>query len=314
MKIVALAGGVGGAKLADGFAQSPGLVDDLTVIVNTGDDFTLFGLRICPDLDTVCYTLAGLANPITGWGRAGETWGVYDAVRGLGGPGWFRLGDTDLGTHLERTRRLLEGEKLSRITQDFCRVWGVAGKIIPMTNDTVSTWVDTHEMGWLPFQEYFVLHGWKPRVKKIEFRGIDNANPVDGVLELIASADCIILCPSNPFVSIAPILAVPGLGEAIRLHPHVIAVSPLVGGEALKGPAAKMFLEMEIVPSAYSVAEFYRSVIKGMIIDSKDGSERGRIMSLGIKVAAENTIMVDKITRKHLAERVVKFAKEAFFL
>ena len=204
--IVALAGGVGGAKLAHGLAQilPP---EDLTIIVNTGDDFEHLGLTICPDLDTVCYTLAGLANPETGWGRENETWNTISNIEKLGGPNWFRLGDQDFGTHIERTRRLKEGQSLSQITKDFCKAWGIKQTILPMTNSPVRTIVNTDE-GELAFQEYFVHRHCEPRVKGFRFDGVEVAEPVIGAREAIKSAEAIVICPSNPWVSIDPILRV----------------------------------------------------------------------------------------------------------
>jgi LPPG:FO 2-phospho-L-lactate transferase len=206
MKIVALAGGVGGAKLAHGLAQilAP---EDLTVIVNTGDDFEHLGMYICPDLDTVCYTLAGLANPETGWGRVNETWNTISNIEKLGGPNWFRLGDQDIATHLERTRRMKEGQSLSQITKDFCVAWGIKHTVLPMTDSPVRTIVDTDE-GELAFQEYFVHRHCEPRVKGFRFDGVEVAEPVIGAREAIDSAEAIIICPSNPWVSVNPILRV----------------------------------------------------------------------------------------------------------
>ena len=206
LKIVALAGGVGGAKLAHGLAQvlPP---DDLTVIVNTGDDFEHYGLYICPDLDTVCYTLAGLANLETGWGRMSETWNVIENAEKLGGPTWFRLGDRDLGTHLERTRRLKDGQTLSQVTNDFCKAWGIQHTVVPISDQPVRTIVKTEE-GDLPFQEYFVHRRCEPRVTGFRFEGVEQAQPAPKAREAIQSADAIVICPSNPWVSIDPILRV----------------------------------------------------------------------------------------------------------
>ena len=205
MKIVALAGGVGGAKLAHGLAQilPP---EDLTVIVNTGDDFEHLELTICPDLDTVCYTLAGLANPETGWGRNGETWNVISNIEKLGGPNWFRLGDQDIATHLERTRRLKEGNSLSQVTREFCEAWGIKQTVLPMSDLPVRTIVDTDE-GELAFQEYFVHRHCEPRVKGFRFDGVEEAQPTVGVREAIDLAEAVVICPSNPWVSIDPIYA-----------------------------------------------------------------------------------------------------------
>ena len=207
MKIVALAGGVGGAKLVDGLAQVlfPG---DLTIIVNTADDFEHLGLYICPDVDTVCYTLAGLANPETGWGRHGETFQALKNIHDLGGPDWFHIGDKDLATHLERTRRLQAGQLLSRITHDFCQAWGVQHTVLPMSDQLIRTMVATVEFGELAFQEYFVHRNCKPKVNGFRFEGVESAQPAPEVLEAIQNADAVVFCPSNPWVSIDPVLAV----------------------------------------------------------------------------------------------------------
>jgi LPPG:FO 2-phospho-L-lactate transferase len=229
LKIVALAGGVGGAKLAHGLAQvlHP---EDLTVIVNTGDDFEHYGLYICPDLDTVCYTLAGLANPETGWGRVKESWNVIENASKLGGPDWFRLGDQDLGTHLERTRRLKEGQTLSQITKDFCKAWGVEHVVLPMSDNPVRTIVETEE-GDLAFQEYFVYRRCEPRVTGFRFDGVELAELAAGLREAIQSADAVIICPSNPWVSIDPIL-------------HVL----LLAGKRLKDRQRRCFANWESNP------------------------------------------------------------------
>jgi LPPG:FO 2-phospho-L-lactate transferase len=269
MKVVALAGGVGGAKLADGLAQAmpPG---DLSVIVNTGDDFEHLGLHICPDLDTVCYTLAGVANPITGWGRAGETWAALETLSTLGGPSWFHLGDRDLGLHLERTRRLRRGDALSTITRDFCRQWVIASTVLPMSDDPVPTWVSTLE-GELPFQEYFVHRQCLPQVTGFRFEGVEQARPAPGVLDTLQEAALIVICPSNPWVSIDPILAVPGIRSALHsAAAPVIAVSPIIAGQTVKGPAAKMYAELGIEPSARSVANHYGGLLRGFVLDNQD--------------------------------------------
>jgi LPPG:FO 2-phospho-L-lactate transferase len=306
MKVLALAGGVGGAKLAEGLAQ--GLpASDLTVIVNTGDDFEHFGLTICPDLDTVCYTLAGLANPQTGWGRVGETQNALRNVETLGGPTWFALGDRDLGTHLERTRRLKVGDSLSAITTDFCRAWGVSVSVLPMSDQPVHTMVDT-DLGELHFQEYFVARACEPRVRSFRFAGIESAKPAPGVLDAISAADIIVICPSNPWVSIAPILAVPGIREAIAKK-SVIAVSPIIGGKALKGPAAKMFSELGIEPSALAVANYYGNLLRGFVFDEVDSTYSTAIRELGIMPLAAATIMQDRADRARLAGQVIEFGQ-----
>jgi LPPG:FO 2-phospho-L-lactate transferase len=302
VKIVALAGGVGGAKLAHGLAQilSP---EDLTVVVNTGDDFEHYGLYICPDLDTVCYTLAGLANPETGWGRINETWNVIENTSKLGGPNWFRLGDQDLGTHLERTRRLNEGKTLTQITKDFCRAWGIEQTVLPMSNQPVRTIVETEE-GELAFQEYFVHRRCEPRVKGFRFDGVDLAEPAHGVCEALQSADAIIICPSNPWVSIDPILKVISRWEGGK---PVIAVSPIIGGEAVKGPAAKMYHELGIEPSALAVANHYRGLATGFVLDQIDEQLEGDVMGLNMRTLVTNTLMNSLDNRSRLAKDMLNF-------
>lgn len=305
MKIVALAGGVGGAKLAHGLAQNLA-PDDLTIIVNTGDDFEHYGLYICPDLDTVCYTLAGLANPETGWGRANESWNAIQNATRLGGPVWFNLGDQDLGTHLERTRRLEEGQSLTEITRDFCRAWGVRHTILPMSDQKVQTIVNTEE-GELAFQEYFVHRRCEPRVTGFRFEGADSARPAPGVLEAIQSADALILCPSNPWVSIDPILKIlppfpSGNGPAVRA-----AVSPIIGGETVKGPAAKMYRELGIEPSALAVASHYRTLVTHFVLDTIDKQLQGEITALNMRSLVTNTLMKSHEDRSRLARELLGF-------
>jgi LPPG:FO 2-phospho-L-lactate transferase len=309
MKIVALAGGVGGAKLAHGLAQilKP---EDLTIIVNTGDDFEHYGLYICPDLDTVCYTLAGLANPETGWGRADETWNVMESTKQLGGPAWFNLGDQDLGTHLERTRRLKEGDSLSQVTKDFCKAWGVEHVVLPMSDQPVRTIVETNE-GELAFQEYFVHRRCEPRVKGFRFEGVDSAEPAPGAREAIQSADAVVICPSNPWVSIDPILKVlspllSGEDPGVRS----IAISPIIGGKTVKGPAAKMYGELGIEPSALAVANHYRNLLKGFVLDKQDAQLAESVRGLNMKVHVTNTLMKCHDDRKQLAMEVVDFIEE----
>ena len=301
MKIVALAGGVGGAKLAHGLAQllKP---EELTIIVNTGDDFEHYGLYICPDLDTVCYTLAGIANPETGWGRVNETWNVMENISRLGGLDWFRLGDQDLGTHLERTRRLKDGVSLSEITRSLSRAWDIKPTILPMSDQPVRTIVDTDE-GELAFQEYFVHRRCEPRVKGFRFDGTDQAEPAPGAREAIESADAIVICPSNPWVSIDPILKVfsnqeRGLGEGKK----VIAVSPIIGGETVKGPAAKMYRELGLEPSALAVANHYRGLVTHFVMDAIDAQLIESVRGLNMQVHVTKTVMKSHEDRKLLAE------------
>jgi LPPG:FO 2-phospho-L-lactate transferase len=300
LKIVALAGGVGGAKLAQGLAQTlpP---EDLTIIVNTGDDFEHLGLSISPDLDTVCYTLAGLANNETGWGRAGETWNTISNIEKLGGPAWFRLGDQDFATHLERTRRLKEGQSLSQITSEFCKAWGIQVTVLPMSDSPVRTMVDSDE-GELAFQEYFVHRHCEPRVKGFRFDGVEAAKPAPGVSEALEATDAVIFCPSNPWVSIDPIL-----GVVKEINKPVVAVSPIIGGKTVKGPAAKMYSELGIEPSALAVAKHHRSTLKGFVLDHLDASMEEQIRQLGLATLVTNTLMNLPTDRSRLANDVLNF-------
>jgi LPPG:FO 2-phospho-L-lactate transferase len=299
-RVVAFAGGVGGAKMAHGLAEhlSPG---ELTVIVNTGDDFEHLGLSISPDLDTVCYTLAGLANFETGWGRANETWNTITNVEKLGGPNWFRLGDQDIATHLERTRRLKEGQRLSQITREFSQAWGIKHTILPMSDTPVRTIVDT-DQGELAFQEYFVHRRCEPRVKGFRFDGIDSAAPAPGVLEAIDKADAVIFCPSNPWVSIDPILKV-----VKEIKKPIVAVSPIIGGKTVKGPAAKMYAELGIEPSALAVAEHYRHLLNGYVLDHVDAQLEEQVNRLHIKTLVTDTLMNHLTDRARLANDVLHF-------
>ncbi|MBV6451226.1 MAG: 2-phospho-L-lactate transferase [Anaerolineales bacterium] len=315
MKIVALAGGVGGAKLAHGLAQilKP---EELTVIVNTGDDFEHYGLCICPDLDTVCYTLAGMANPETGWGRADESWNVIENASKLGGPDWFKLGDRDLGAHLERTRRLKAGDSLSQITQDFCKAWGIQHTVLPMSDQPIRTMVDTDE-GELAFQEYFVHRRCEPRVKGFRFEGADEAEPAARAREAVASADAIVVCPSNPWVSVDPILATLIASPPWRSAPLrsarmgegrcVVAVSPIIGGETVKGPAAKMYRELGIEPSALAVANHYRGFATHFVMDTIDSQLSESVRGLNMRTHVTNTLMKSHVDRKQLASEVLQF-------
>ena len=269
--VVALCGGVGGAKLAHGLTLAVP-ADALTLIVNTGDDFQHLGLHISPDLDSVMYALAGLSDPVRGWGRQNETWTFMEALRGLGGDTWFQLGDGDLATHVERTRHLARGESLSKVTARLCRALGVAARVLPMSDDAVRTRIFTED-GWLEFQEYFVHRQCRPAVQSFTFAGADTARAQPEVLAALRRDDlrAIVICPSNPFVSVDPILAVPGLRAAIRASgAPVIAVTPIIGGKAIKGPAAKMMGELGLEVSGAAVARHYADLIQGFIIDADD--------------------------------------------
>jgi len=271
---LALCGGVGGAKLADGLAQvlPP---DRLTVAVNVGDDFEHLGLAICPDLDSVCYALADVENHVTGWGRAGETWGVMEALGGLQGDTWFRLGDKDLALHLLRLRALRRGDTLSAVTAELCSRLGIAHRVTPISDQPVRTMVDSDE-GLLPFQRYFVERQCQPRVTGFRFDGALEARLAPAVEAALASPDLagILICPSNPYVSIGPMLAVPGLREhLLRKRVPVLAVSPIVHGAALKGPAAKMMSELGVPVTSLSVARTYGNLIDALLIDPADAAE-----------------------------------------
>ena len=304
MKIVALSGGIGGAKLALGLASvlAPG---SLSVIANTGDDFTHLGLRICPDIDTLTYTLAGLDNPALGWGRADETWSFMETLEALGGETWFRLGDRDLALHVARTRRLAGGESLSAITADIAARLGIASAILPMSDETVATMVDTDE-GALEFQEYFVHRQCRPAVRAIRFAGAAAARPADAVLAALAAPDLagIVICPSNPFISIDPILAVPGMRTALRgAGVPVVAVSPLIGGRAVKGPTAKMMAEMGRTPDAAGIAGHYGDLLDGYVLDHEDAAT----VLAGIPSIVTKTLMRALDDKTALARDVLDF-------
>jgi LPPG:FO 2-phospho-L-lactate transferase len=300
MKVIALAGGVGGAKLIDGLARilKP---SKFTIIVNTGDDFHHFGLYISPDLDTVCYTLAKIANSKTGWGRKKETWNALNNIDLLGGPTWFSLGDNDLGTHLERTRRITRGESLTSITRAFCRKWEVGFSVYPMCDQRVETLIKTKEYGWLNFQEYFANKKCSPTVQGFKFRGMRKSHLDKGLKKKIREADLVVICPSNPWVSIDPILKVKGVNGLIK-NKMVIAVSPIAGTQAFKGPAAKMFAEMGKVPNVISVAEHYKGIVKIMIIDNQDRKFIPSISRWGIISLSTNIYMKSPKDRVRLAK------------
>lgn len=304
MKIAALAGGVGGAKLAQGLAEllNP---EELSIIVNTGDDFNHIGLHISPDVDTVCYTLAGIANPSTGWGIVGDSFQTFEALIHLGAPDWFKLGDVDLATHLERTRLLGQGETLSDITQHLCKMLKVSHPVLPMTDDSVSTWVETEEYGFLPFQEYFVKHRYTPKCKSFLFKGIDEADPGDQVLRSIKESDAVVICPSNPFVSIDPILSLKGVREIID-GKFVICVSPIIGGNAIKGPLAKMFIELGYQPSPQAVINHYQGLVACILIDPMDNGEISSISRSSIIIHATDILIPDKTGRVRLAKEILE--------
>ncbi len=308
MKVVALAGGVGGAKLAHGLAQilPPA---DLTVVVNTGDDFEHLGLYISPDVDTVMYTLAGIANPITGWGQANETWHGLSMLDKLGGPTWFRIGDRDLATHLERTRRLNAGRTLTEVTAGLCAALGVRVKVLPMSNDVVRTVVETDE-GDLEFQQYFVVHRCEPRVRGFRFAGLERALPTPEVNAALDAADVCLFCPSNPFVSLDPILNLAGVRERVR-RKLAVAVSPIVGGQALKGPAAKMLAELGRTVTPISIAEHYVGLLWGFVLDSVDADARPAVEAYVPRVLVTDTVMRADDDRSRLARATLDFVGAA---
>lgn len=306
-KIVALAGGVGGAKMVYGLAQ---LVPpkNLTVIVNTGDDFEHLGLYIAPDVDTVMYTLAGVANPRTGWGVQDESWNMMNALARYGGPTWFQLGDRDLATHLLRTQWLREGYPYNWVTAELCRRLGIRCTLLPMSEERVRTRVQTEE-GLLSFQEYFVEKQWQPVVTGLHFEGAEKATPSREVVNAIRGADIIIFCPSNPLVSIDPILSLPTLRRILAAaRVPRIAVSPIVGGEALKGPAAKMMRELGMEVSALAVARHLREVLSGFVLDHVDEAQQEAITDLGLRTLVTGTVMVNNEDKSRLAEETLTFA------
>jgi LPPG:FO 2-phospho-L-lactate transferase len=269
--VVALCGGVGGAKLAQGLASAL-QPEELSIVVNTGDDFQHLGLSIAPDLDSVMYALAGLSDPVRGWGRREETWTFLEALRGLGGESWFQLGDGDLAVHVERSWRLAQGATLSKVTAHLCSALGITARVLPMSDDPVRTRVLTAD-GWLDFQEYFVHQQCRPAVREFMFAGAGMARANPDALAALERRDlrAIIICPSNPFVSVEPILAVPGIRSAIQQSDApVVAVTPIIGGKAVKGPAAKMMAELGLDVSGAAVARRYADIIDGFVIDQVD--------------------------------------------
>lgn len=302
MHIVAFAGGVGGAKLAHGLAQALAPAE-LTIIVNTGDDFTHLGLHISPDVDTVTYTLAGLANPVTGWGRKEETWQALEQVALLGGPTWFNLGDRDLGLHLTRTHWLQQGRTLTDITIQIARALGVEPRLLPMCDEPVRTLLNTDE-GELAFQEYFVHRRCEPVVRAIRYYGAARATLSQPVQEALAAATHFIFCPSNPYLSLDPILAVPGMRPAVQAK-KAIAISPIVGGAAIKGPAAKLMRELGHPVTPVSVAQHYADLLHALVLDHADAQHAPAIEALGIRAHLTDTVMRTYADRATLAARLL---------
>ncbi|ROS01152.1 LPPG:FO 2-phospho-L-lactate transferase [Sinobacterium caligoides] len=309
-QVLALSGGVGGAKLALGLTQHLGATE-LTVVANTADDFEHLGLSICPDLDTVMYTLAELSNKEQGWGIEGESWSCMSALAELNGPTWFRLGDRDIATHLQRSQLLRDGVSLTETTGQLNSALGVSYTLLPMSDDPVRTFVQTAQ-GELPFQQYFVGEQCAPEVTGFYFQGIEQARPQPDWMQLLAASQlaAIIICPSNPFVSVDPMLRLCGVREAMRQSKApVIAVSPIVGGSAIKGPAAKMFTELGLGCSAIAVAEFYGDLLDGFVIDNIDVEQQAAIEALGIPCLVTNTVMKTLEDRALLAQQTLAFAE-----
>jgi LPPG:FO 2-phospho-L-lactate transferase len=302
--IILLAGGVGGAKLADGLAQIVP-ADKLTIIVNTGDDFHHLGLTLCPDLDTVMYTLAGVANPETGWGRMEETWRTLDEVSRLGGPNWFRLGDLDLAIHLIRSHFLDEGKSLTEATRHLSRHFGVKVDLLPMADQPAATMIDS-DAGLLSFQDWFVARRWQPAVNQVILPEDVRATP--RVLAALERADLVLIAPSNPFVSIDPILNVYPIREMINDIPEmVVAVSPIVAGQALKGPAAKMMVELGLTPGSQAVLDYYGDLLDAFVYDCRDAVEPNLSDVAGLKT---DTVMQTPADRRRLAQQILEFFME----
>src|SRR5215204_4742831 len=309
MKVCAFAGGVGGAKLASGL-QDVLSSGDLSVVAVTLKKKDLWGLHICPDLDTVMYTLAGISNPETGWGIADESFAALNMLERYGEEAWFKLGDRDLATHVLRTSRMHLGMTLTEVTVGLSRALGVESTVLPMSDDPVSTVLETPE-GRLEFQEYFVRRGQRDEVLAVELRGIQDAGPTERVLAAISGAHAIVLCPSNPVVSVGPILALPGMMEALATSDAPkVAVSPIVGGRALKGPADRMLASLGHEVSATGVARMYAGLVDGMVVDRIDEDEREAIENIGMRVLATDAVMRDAADRARLASETLQFGAE----
>lgn len=307
--IVALSGGVGGAKLALGLARiMPG--DALSIVANTADDFEHMGLHVSPDIDTLLYTLSGLANPETGWGRRDESWNFMGAMGQMGGETWFNLGDADLALHVLRTHKLKQGESLGDITDHVAKTLGIDPDIIPMSDDPVRTMVRTDD-GHLSFQHYFVRDRCEPVVTGFTFNGIDTARPHRKFMRKLMSSNlgAVIICPSNPFVSVDPILQLNGVRNVLQeTSAPIVAISPIIGGQAVKGPAAKMMQELGMPVSALGVARFYKGLVDGFVIDEQDAAHASEIEALGMSVLVTKTFMKTLHDREILAAATLDFA------
>lgn len=303
LRVVALAGGVGGAKLVFGLDRvlKPG---NLSVVVNTGDDFEHFGLRICPDLDTIVYTLADMADKNRGWGLAEESYEVIHFLERLQAPTWFTLGDKDIAVHLERTRLLKDGLSLTEVTQHFCQLWNIQSMVFPMCDSPAPTMVNTRENGLLSFQEYFVKYHFQPQVIGLDYARAADASPSKSLLDAMEAADLVVICPSNPLLSIGPILAFEEIRDIVQ-RKMAIAVSPIIQGQALKGPAAKMFNELQIEASSRSVLERYKDLIDLYVYDQLDAEEFLNDDNKDIMVHKAQTIMKTEMDKILLAKELI---------
>lgn len=302
--IVVLTGGVGGAKLVLGLihALDP---ESVTAIVNTGDDFQHLGLHISPDIDTLLYTLSGKANAAQGWGRDGESWAFLSALKELGGEDWFLLGDMDMALHVLRTAMLAKGKRLSAITSRFAQAWGISAHILPMSDDPVTTMIDSDE-GVLEFQRYFVERRCAPAVRAVQFVGVETARPAAGVVEAILAADTVLIAPSNPWLSVDPLLAITGIRDAlIQCKAPVVAVSPLIGGQAVKGPTAKLMAELGLAVDNDSIARHYGQLLDGLVIDSGDRCDVD-----GLAVAQTETLMQTLDDKIRVAQEALALAAQ----
>lgn len=309
MKFLVFAGGVGGAKLSEGMAHSVG-AELLTVVVNTADDFEIYGLHVSPDVDTVMYALANINNAETGWGLQGDTFKNFAMLERYGAAPWFHIGDADMATHLLRTQMMRDGASLSEAIHTLGIRLGIQSRILPMTNDRVRTIVDTDE-GLFGFQEYFVKLRWQPEVRGLIYEGAEEAEAMPDVIRAIETADTIVIAPSNLYLSIDPILAVPGIKDALlNATAPIIAVTPIIGGEAVKGPAAKLMRELGTESSAVAVAQHYAEFLNGFVLDEQDAALKPHIEAMGMGVLVTDTIMKDSDERARVACEVVTFADQ----
>lgn len=289
--VVALAGGVGAAKLLKGLVRLVQPLSNLVIVGNTGDDIEVYGLHVSPDLDIVMYTLAGIVDETKGWGVSGDTFHCLDMLGRLGSETWFKLGDKDLAIHIMRTKMLKNGKTLSEATAKLCRMLGVKAKLVPMTNDSIRTKVVSGQLR-LEFQEYFVKRGTRDEVTNVVFEGAEKARPAPSVIEAIKEAERVVICPSNPVLSISPILSISTIRNELRnTGAYIVGVSPIVGGKAIKGPAGRIMASMELEASAYGVAKFYEDFLDHLIIDTADKQYKERIEGLGVRVTVTDTIM-----------------------